>query len=295
MLLNGLGTIWGLVFPSLITQKWWDPRRESLFGFVFKFCFHHLILTNLVTSYWNWKQVSGVFELWKLSNDGILVIFITTQGPTTETCQIQFRPFPTPTLHPTAKHNALPFTRKSNRAKSPKNISLTFLLQSVFFVLHPSPPVTPTKPMRSSNPKAATAQTNVDHCKTLTITPSTTRSSNVGGRRPWRDHPTSMGDACWCRGCKRKLLVLLVKWMELIGPGRGLGAQVRLKCMGPNFFSFLCWKHNWVLGAKQAIGDISSLLGDRKWVIEWWVMSEHFLSPKQPLKFGIYNYVLCWL
>ena len=58
----------------------------------------------------------------------------------------------------------------------------------------------------------------------------------------------------------------------------------------PNFFSFLGWKHNWALGAKRALRDISSLLGDRKWVIQWWVMSndisvmiEIFFSSKQPL------------
>ena len=57
-------------------------------------------------------------------------------------------------------------------------------------------------------------------------------------------------------------------WVELIGSGRSLGAQVRLMCVGPKFFSFLCWKHNWVLGAKQAEWDISSLLGNTKWVIK---------------------------
>ena len=36
--------VWILVFPSLITQKWWDLCRERLFELVFKFCFHHSIL-----------------------------------------------------------------------------------------------------------------------------------------------------------------------------------------------------------------------------------------------------------
>ena len=51
---NHLGVVWILTFPSLITQfslliiqKWWDPHRCSLFGFVFKFCFHHSTLTFL--------------------------------------------------------------------------------------------------------------------------------------------------------------------------------------------------------------------------------------------------------
>ena len=63
---------------------------------------------------------------------------------------------------------------------------------------------------------------------------------------------------------------------------------------GSQYFSFLGWKHNYVLGAKRAEWDISSLLGDRKWVIEWWVigdkwwvMSDHFFSPKQPLNIGV--------
>ena len=48
--------------------------------------------------------------------------------------------------------------------------------------------------------------------------------------------------------------------------------DIGLVCVGPSFFSFLGWKHNWVIGAKWAEWDISLLLGDRKWVIEWWVM-----------------------
>ena len=54
------------------------------------------------------------------------------------------------------------------------------------------------------------------------------------------------------------------------------------------FFSFLGWKHNWVLGAKRAEWYILSLLGDRKWVIsdenwvkseEWWFFNLDFLGP----------------
>ena len=43
------------VFPSLITQKWWDPWRESLFGFVFKFCFYYSILWFLSDEIWKLK------------------------------------------------------------------------------------------------------------------------------------------------------------------------------------------------------------------------------------------------
>ena len=71
-----LEAVWILVFPSLITQfpllitqKWWDPWRCSLFRFVFKYCFHHLILTFLSNDLTKLKTSFGCFwvmktELW---------------------------------------------------------------------------------------------------------------------------------------------------------------------------------------------------------------------------------------
>ena len=51
------------LFPSLITQKWWDLWRESLFGFVFKFCFHHLILLFLSDELWKLKTHFRFFQV----------------------------------------------------------------------------------------------------------------------------------------------------------------------------------------------------------------------------------------
>ena len=60
-----LGGCLVFVFPSPITQKWWDPRRESLFGFVFKFCFHHLILWFLSNELWKLKTLFRCFQVMK--------------------------------------------------------------------------------------------------------------------------------------------------------------------------------------------------------------------------------------
>ena len=51
------------VFPSPITQKWWDPRRESLFRFVFKFRFHHLILWFFSDELWKLKTHFRCFQV----------------------------------------------------------------------------------------------------------------------------------------------------------------------------------------------------------------------------------------
>ena len=51
------------VFPSPITQKWWDPQRESLFGFVFKFCFHHSILWFFSDELWKLKTHFRCFQV----------------------------------------------------------------------------------------------------------------------------------------------------------------------------------------------------------------------------------------
>ena len=108
---------------------------------------------------------------------------------------------------------------------------------------------------------------NLKHSEIIQHTwTTTTRSSNVGG---W--HLLVMRLREELVGVDGKVKF---GWVELIGPGRGLGAQVRLECVGPNFFSLLGWKHNWVLGAKWAKWYISSLLGDRKWIMEWWVMDD---------------------
>ena len=63
-----LGAVWILVFPSpitlfssLITQKWWDPRKERLFGFVFKFCFPHSIFWFLSNELAKRKTSFGCF------------------------------------------------------------------------------------------------------------------------------------------------------------------------------------------------------------------------------------------
>ena len=49
--------------PSPITQKLWDPRRETLFGCVFKFCFHHSILWFLSDKLWKLKTHFRCFQV----------------------------------------------------------------------------------------------------------------------------------------------------------------------------------------------------------------------------------------
>ena len=70
------------LFSSFIIQKWWDPCRERLFGFVFKFCFHHSILwflnnalAKLKISFWCFWVMET--ELWwhfcKYTHEGCIV------------------------------------------------------------------------------------------------------------------------------------------------------------------------------------------------------------------------------
>ena len=102
-----LEAVWILMFPSLIiqfplliTQKWWDPWRCSPFRFVFKYCFHHLILTFLSNESTKLKQVLGVFELWKLSYDGIFLNTHTYEGPMVKALSPQVLLFITPPTAP---------------------------------------------------------------------------------------------------------------------------------------------------------------------------------------------------
>ena len=73
------------VFPSPITQNMWVPWLNGLFGDVFSFCFHHLILWFLVMSYGNWKHILSVFKLWKQNYDSIFVNTHTMRDPSTTT------------------------------------------------------------------------------------------------------------------------------------------------------------------------------------------------------------------
>ena len=134
-------------------------------------------------SYGNWKQVIGIFELWKLSNGGILEISIKTHGPTIETRQIHFKALLL--QHSTQRliivHKS--FTWKNLKQKihnishlsSP--ISHTFPFTPFFsdhpFVLHPSP------------------QSLWQHCPTQTwplLRPATT----------WQDRDWRRGSHWWC-------------------------------------------------------------------------------------------------
>ena len=62
-------------------SKMVGPTKRSLFGFVFKFCFHYSIIWFFSVSYENWKHILGVFKLWKQNYDDI---FVNThiEGPT---------------------------------------------------------------------------------------------------------------------------------------------------------------------------------------------------------------------
>ena len=140
-----LEAVWILVFPSLITQfpllitqKWWDPWRCSLFRFVFKYCFHHLILTFLSNELTKLKQVLGVFELWKLSYDVIFVNIHTFRGLTVRGLSPQALLFThTP---PTALMSSNPFTPSSNRGPLHHHFSpfIVHHFSPFIFVLHPS-------------------------------------------------------------------------------------------------------------------------------------------------------------
>ena len=52
------------LFSSPITQNWWVPQQKGVFGFVFSFCFHHLILwffsdelAKLKTTFWCFQVI----------------------------------------------------------------------------------------------------------------------------------------------------------------------------------------------------------------------------------------------
>ena len=57
-----LGAVWISCFHSPITQIWWVPRRRSLFGFVFNFCFHHSNCSG------RWGEGSG-WPCWSAMNE----------------------------------------------------------------------------------------------------------------------------------------------------------------------------------------------------------------------------------
>ena len=85
-------TLWFLVFsslitlfPSLITKKWWDPRREACLDLFSSFVFITQFSDFWVMSYGNWKLILGVFKLRKQSYDGIFVNTHTMRDPPTTT------------------------------------------------------------------------------------------------------------------------------------------------------------------------------------------------------------------
>ena len=66
--IRDLGAVWickfsSLItlFSSLITQNWWVPWRGSLFGCVFKFCFHYSILWFFSNKLAKLKTTFGYF------------------------------------------------------------------------------------------------------------------------------------------------------------------------------------------------------------------------------------------
>ena len=61
------------MFLSLITQNWWVPHRGSLLAMFWSFVSITQFSNFLVMSEQNWKLLFGIFELWKLSYNGILV------------------------------------------------------------------------------------------------------------------------------------------------------------------------------------------------------------------------------
>ena len=92
----------------------------------------------LVMSYKNWKQVLGVFELWKLSYDVIFVNTHTCRGPTIRGLSPRALLFThTP---PMALMSSNPFTPSSN--KGPLHHHFSLFLEHHFspflFILHPS-------------------------------------------------------------------------------------------------------------------------------------------------------------
>ena len=87
----------------------------------------------------NWKQVLGVFELWKLSYDDIFVNIHTCEGPTVKRLSPQVLLFThTP---PTTLMSSNPFTPSSNRGPIHHHFSpfLEHHFSPFLFVLHPSP------------------------------------------------------------------------------------------------------------------------------------------------------------
>ena len=74
------------LFPSPITQNMWVPRLRNLFGIVFSFCFHHLILWFLSDKLWKLKTHFRCFQFPKLSFHGIFVNIFTWWPPFSVSC-----------------------------------------------------------------------------------------------------------------------------------------------------------------------------------------------------------------
>ena len=62
-----------ILFPSLITQNWWISRWVVCLDVFPIFVSITQFFDFWVISYGNWKQLLGVFELWKHSYNSILV------------------------------------------------------------------------------------------------------------------------------------------------------------------------------------------------------------------------------
>ena len=230
-------------------------------------------------SYGNWKHILGVFKLWKQSYDGILIISWGTHGPTAKSCPIHLRTFALSNTPPNDYYSrASPFHMKAIERQILQYISseqhhphqTLHGLTSSSPISHPIHSLT-SRIRPSPFPRQQRSQTplNLEHYEL----------------RRWRDWRVWVftkvtGGSIWLGGQRKHGSV----WCGL-DFNEEEGGRKQSKCVGPNFFSLLGWKHNWVLCAKWAKWYISSLLGDRKWIMEWWVMRNHFFYPNSPLIF----------